>query len=94
MVFASNAFLFFFLPITLILYYLAHKKRALANAVLTVMSLLFYAWGEPKFVLVMLLSIFINWLCALGLEKYKNEQKKRKLLCLKLILFILLVTMK
>ena len=41
MVFASNAFLFFFLPITLILYYLAHKKRALANAVLTVMSLLF-----------------------------------------------------
>ena len=80
MVFASNAFLFFFLPITLILYWLAHKKRAFANAVLTVMSLLFYAWGEPKFVLVMLLSILINWLVALGIEKLSGKQSKRKLL--------------
>ena len=80
MVFASNAFLFFFLPITLILYWLAHKKRALSNAVLTVMSLLFYAWGEPKFVLVMLLSILINWLVALGIEKLSGKQSKRKLL--------------
>ncbi|MCR4620870.1 MAG: MBOAT family protein [Clostridiales bacterium] len=80
MVFASNAFLFFFLPITLILYYLARKKRAVANAVLTVLSLLFYAWGEPRFVLIMLLSIVINWLCALGIEALRNKSGKGKLL--------------
>lgn len=80
MVFSSNAFLFFFLPAVVLLYWLVHKNRAAANAVLTVMSLLFYAWGEPKFVLVMLLSIVLNWLIALAIEKYSGQAKVKKAL--------------
>ena len=80
MVFSSNAFLFFFLPAVVILYYLVRKNRAVANAVLTVMSLLFYAWGEPKFVLVMLLSIVLNWLCALAIEKENDKPGAKKAL--------------
>ena len=80
MVFSSNAFLFFFLPAVVLLYWLVHKNRAAANTVLTVMSLLFYAWGEPKFVLVMLLSIVLNWLIALAIEKYSGQAKVKKAL--------------
>ena len=78
MVFSSSEFLFFFLPIVLILYFICRKHRTLSNAVLTVMSLLFYAWGEPKFVLVMLASIFINWLIALAIEKSESAPRRKK----------------
>ena len=60
MVFSSNIFLFIFLPLTLAGHFLAPKK--LKNGFLLAMSLLFYAWGEPKVVLVMLASILFNWL--------------------------------
>ena len=80
MVFSSNEFLYFFLPIVLILYYLARKNRTLANGVLTVMSLLFYAWGESWFVLVMLFSILLNWLFALGIGKNRDKPREKKLL--------------
>lgn len=80
MVFSSNAFLFFFLPAVLIIYYLCRKNRTLSNAVLTVMSLLFYAWGEPKFVLVMLGSILLNWLIALFIDKSGDKHGRRKTL--------------
>ncbi len=80
MVFSSNAFLFFFLPAVVILYYLVRKNRAAANTVLTLMSLLFYAWGEPRFVLVMLASIVINWLTALAIEKERENTGRKKAL--------------
>ena len=82
MVFSSNAFLFFFLPAVTILYYMVKKHRSAANAVLTLMSLIFYAWGEPKFVLVMLLSIVINWLVALIMQKQTKVGKRKALLVL------------
>lgn len=78
MVFSSNAFLFFFLPIVLTLYYLVRKNRTAANALLTVFSLLFYAWGEPAFVVIMLASIFLNWLFALGIDKYRANARAAK----------------
>ena len=74
MVFSSNEFLFFFLTVVLIVYYAVRKNRTLSNVVLTVFSLIFYAWGEPSFVLIMLLSIVLNWLFALGIEKYRAEK--------------------
>ena len=87
MVFSSNVFLFLFLPVTLGLYYLARKRRALSNAILTVMSLLFYAWGEPGFVLVMLASIFLNWLIALQIGNHSDRPRLRKgLLILSLVI--------
>lgn len=84
MVFSSSSFLFFFLPITLILYYLVKKNRTAGNAVLAVMSLLFYAWGEPKFVLVMVGSIILNWLIARGIDA--SAGRKKLLLTLGIIL--------
>lgn len=79
MVFSSTEFLCFFLPIVLILYYLCRRNRTLSNVVLTVMSLLFYAWGEPTFVLVMLASIFINWLTARVIGKNEGRPRARRL---------------
>ena len=62
MVFSSSVFLFLFLPVVLAGYYLAPVR--LRNSVLLAASLLFYAWGEKGFVLLMLASIALNWLMA------------------------------
>ncbi len=59
MVFSSNIFLFFFLPAVLALYYLA--PRRLRNAVLLLTSLVFYGWGEPVYLLLMLAVIALNY---------------------------------
>jgi len=68
MVFASPVFLFLFLPLSLALYFIPGTKRAYKNAVLLLASLFFYAWGEPIFVGVMLVSILWNYRCALGID--------------------------
>lgn len=61
MLFSSLIFLFVFLPIVLGLYFIVCRKSMLAkNILLLIASLFFYAWGEPKFVLIMLLSIAMN----------------------------------
>lgn len=73
MVFSSTVFLFAFLPVTLLGYYLI--RRELRNAFLLVMSLLFYAAGEPRFVFVMMASIVANYL--LGLLLWKSRTSKR-----------------
>ena len=65
MVFSTVLFLFRFLPIALLLYYLAPPK--LKNTVLFVCSLVFYSWGEVKFFPIMVVLILINYLCGLGM---------------------------
>lgn len=75
MVFSSFTFLFIFLPLVLLTYFLA-KKRQLRNIVLLVFSLIFYAWGEPVYVILMLLSIIVNYLIALKIERRKRGKKK------------------
>ncbi len=67
MVFSSSIFLFFFLPLVLIIYYLL-RTRTQRNVFLTIMSLLFYAWGAPWFVLVMMGSITANWFFGLHVD--------------------------
>ena len=68
MVFSSTVFLFLFLPALLVLYYFPGlKNRAWRNSVLLLFSLGFYAWGEPLFVFLMLVSILVNWALALGM---------------------------
>ncbi len=64
MVFSSTTFLFAFLPVTLILYYLANRFGK-GNALLLAASLVFYAYGEPSYVLVLLLSAVANYLLGL-----------------------------
>ena len=75
MVFSSFTFLFIFLPLILITYFLA-KKRKYRNIVLLMFSLVFYAWGEPIYVLLMLLSIIVNYIIALKIEKNPKRKKK------------------
>lgn len=75
MVFSSILFLFYFLPAILILYYLAPKSKR--NGVLFFGSLFFYAWGEPVYVLLLVLSTVFNYFIGLQIEK-ADENKKRK----------------
>jgi len=75
MVFSSFTFLFIFLPLVLLTYFLA-KKRQYRNIVLLIFSLIFYAWGEPVYVLLMLLSIIVNYLIALKIERNKKGKNK------------------
>lgn len=76
MLFSSNTFLFCFLPLTVLLYYLC--PRRLRNVLLLAVSLIFYGWGEPRFLPLMLVSILLNYLCGLAagarLEKGKSTK--------------------
>ncbi len=73
MLFSSTVFLFFFLPITAGVYYLLDRK--FKNYWLLMVSLLFYGWGEPKFIFVMLVSIFANYLFGLLVDKFREKKK-------------------
>lgn len=78
MLFSSITFLFYFLPIMLILYYLFVRNFPIKNVVLLIGSLIFYAWGEPWFMLVMLVSILGNYLFALAVDRYRDDTKIAK----------------
>ena len=80
MLFSSLSFLYYFLPCVLILYFLA--PRGLKNSVLLFSSLFFYAWGEPKTVLLMLLAILCGYLFALLIERYRGRRLSRLFLIL------------
>lgn len=70
MVFSSTTFLFLFLPLVLLLYYNPFLQgRSFKNNFLLLASLGFYAWGEPVFVFLMIISILITWLIGLRLHK-------------------------
>ena len=71
MVFSSILFIFFFLPIFLITYFLFFKK--FRNYVLLLFSLIFYAWGEPIYVLLMILSAFVNYIFSILISKNKRK---------------------
>lgn len=77
MVFSSITFLFFFLPGVLLLYFLFARQR---NLLLLAASLFFYSWGEGQYLLVMLLSIGINYLCGIGLGNSSGKNSSRLLL--------------
>ncbi|MDK2562911.1 MBOAT family O-acyltransferase [Romboutsia sedimentorum] len=83
MIFSSLVFLFLFLPIVLIFYYLVNQK--LKNIVLLIASLFFYAWGEPKYVFLMLGSIFFNYI--FGLKVASNNKKEKKIWLIISIIF-------
>ncbi len=76
MVFSSSVFLMAFLPVTLLIYFLTPAGSVRArNAVLLVASLVFYGWGEPKYILIMIVSIISNYVLALlvGMAKSKGS---------------------
>lgn len=73
MLFSSLTFLFIFLPLLLVIYFLAKDKYK--NYILLAVSLLFYSWGEPKYIVLMLLSITVNYVLALLLDKKRKYDK-------------------
>ena len=75
MLFSSIPFLFYFLPAVLTLYFLVPK--ALKNAVLLIFSLVFYAWGEPKYVFLMIATICLFYGCGIAIGKSKTQQLKK-----------------
>jgi len=75
MVFSSMTFVPLFLPLVLILYFTFRSPRA-RNMVLLLFSLLFYAWGEPKWIFVMLLTVTVNFACGLMIDRSENQAKR------------------
>lgn len=72
MVFNSLVFLFLFLPLALFFYFISNDR--FKNYVLLIFSLLFYAWGEPKYIFLMLLSIFVNYILSIKISN--NDRSK------------------
>ena len=75
MVFSSITFLFYFLPIFLALYFITPTIKG-KNVVTLVFSLIFYAWGEPRFILVLLFSIVFNFFAALAIDNREGVARK------------------
>ena len=78
MVFSSILFIFRFLPIAMFFYFLTPNR--FKNLTLLLLSLIFYSWGEPKYFLIMLASIFVDYFVSIGIDKYKEKKFKRVLL--------------
>ena len=77
--FTDPGFLFLFLPGVFGVYYLFLRRRQdAANAFLTAASILFYAWGEPVFVLVLLFSVILNHTFAVCLDRLTGKGRRRK----------------
>lgn len=88
MVFSSLTFLLYFLPIALIGFFVFGFNIKIQNAWLFLVSVIFYAWGEPSFVIILLLSIVINWMLGLitGRLKDKGSRKARWIVFLDVII--------
>ena len=89
MLFSSLVFLFTFLPITLLVYYLVPRK--VKNVVLLIASLIFYAWGEPVYIFLMLISILFNYFCGMdiALKAGRKSQVRSLIFTIVVNLFIL-----
>ena len=85
MVFSSLVFLFAYLPLTLVIYYITPRKWR--NLFLFFINLLFYGWGEPRLVLLMVFNVAFNYVGGWLVDKYRQDVKKKKLF---LILTIIL----
>ena len=85
MVFSSTIFLFVFLPLVIISYYLINPKYR--NILLLVASLGFYAWGEIKYTLLLIFSILVNYLFALGIDRFRDKKIVAKVLLTFAVLF-------
>ena len=75
MLFSGIPFLFYFLPAVLALYFLAPK--CLKNGVLLIFSLVFYAWGEPVYVFLMIATIVLFYICGIAIGKSQTEKSKK-----------------
>ncbi len=99
MLFSSATFLFVFLPLVLVFYFLPVFRKgapqefeiAKRNLVLCLASLVFYAWGEPVYVVLMLVSIYFNYNIVLDMQRFPEKQGRRKTLFVLSVVFNLFV---
>jgi len=78
MLFSSIPFLYYFLPIVMVLYFVVPK--CMKNGVLLLASLTFYAWGEPKYVILMIASICVGYISGLLIEAISDLKWKKWIL--------------
>ena len=83
MIFSSIPFLYYFLPAVLLAYFLTPRKGK--NGVLLLFSLIFYGWGEPRLIFVMLLSVALGYFFGLALERTGGERPRKLLLALSVL---------
>ena len=86
MVFSSLNFMFVFLPIVFGIYFISHRK--IRNFILFIASLVFYAWGEPFYVVLMLFSTILNFVYGALVQKYKGKTSAKWILASSAGLFI------
>ena len=89
MVFSSLPFLFGYLPLTLLAYFITPLRWR--NAVLLVVSLIFYGWGEPVYITIMFLSTLIDYTHGILVEKYRDNDKKARRFVAQSVIFNLLL---
>ena len=87
MVFSSLPFLFFFMPLFFLLYYLFPLRAK--NIILLIFSLIFYAWGEPIYIILMIITSFINYLAGRLMEKHPKQGKLWMILSISISLGLL-----
>lgn len=75
MVFTSLEFLFLYFAVTMIFYFIVPLK--LRNIVLLIVSLVFYGWGEPRYVVIMIVSMVVDYICGYFAGKYRETNKKK-----------------
>ena len=89
MLFTSISFLYYFLPVLILIYFITPKKYK--NIILLIASLLFYFYGEPKYVLLMIIEIIIAYIGAILIDKYKNQSKNILITTLFIHIFLLII---
>ncbi len=92
MVFSSTIFLFVFLPVSILIYYNPFfKSRRFRNVFLLIASLLFYAWGEPVNVLLMIFCIIAGWYIGKRINRKTDKRKRKVFLTAGISLFVLIL---
>ncbi|MDD4125067.1 MAG: MBOAT family protein [Eubacteriales bacterium] len=84
MVFSDLFFLYVFLTLCVLVYYLCESVKA-RNYVLIIASLAFYAWGEPRYIILLFISALVNYYCGLGINKYRGTSMAKTCLVLALL---------
>lgn len=87
MVFSSITFLFYFLPIVILAYFIVPYK----NTVLLISSLIFYSFGEPRYIILMLITVFINYICALLIANNRDKGKVYLIIAVTFSLLMLVI---
>jgi len=80
MLFSSITFLYVFLPIIVALYFIVPYK--VKNYVLLLASLIFYAWGEPKYIIIMIVQIILGYIFAIIIDKYRDKSSVKYMLAM------------